>query len=78
MTLCCWCDSPATGRLDDDPVCAEHAELYGHTYERFTLANDPPARKLAIDNNDTRQRVLFSGMDCLEGQTDLFPTDGGD
>lgn len=29
------------------------------------------------DNDRCRQRVLFSGLDCLPGQQDLFPTDGG-
>lgn len=24
----------------------------------------------------TRQRMLLSGLDCLPGQLDLFPTDG--
>jgi hypothetical protein len=29
------------------------------------------------DNDHCRQGVLFSGLDCLPGQQDLFPTDGG-
>lgn len=29
------------------------------------------------DNDRCCQRVLFSGLDCLPGQQDLFPTEGG-
>jgi hypothetical protein len=42
--------------------------------EAWVLANDPP-RKPAnpFDNNDrSRQSKLFTGLDCLAGQTDLF------
>jgi hypothetical protein len=31
---------------------------------------------LQFENDPRRQRVLFSGMDCLRGQLDLFQTDG--
>lgn len=46
--------------------------------EPFQLRNDPPARKrLKIENSDAnRQRVLFSGGDCLPGQTELFCPNG--
>lgn len=40
----------------------------------FTLRNDPPRQPPAADD-PTRQRVLFSGLDCLPGQQDLFETD---
>ena len=37
----------------------------------------PKRRKLKGENNpNNQQAVLFAGMDCLPGQTDLFPTDG--
>lgn len=43
----------------------------------FTLDNTPaePKRGDWKPCKD-RQKVLFSGMDCLPGQLDLFPTDG--
>ena len=46
--------------------------------EKFTLQNDQLRPKpLQLGNNDkSRQKVLFSGLDCLPGQLDLFPTDG--
>ncbi len=44
----------------------------------FRLADDSPKRKPATfeGNNQCCQRVLFSGLDCLPGQVDLFGTDG--
>jgi hypothetical protein len=46
--------------------------------EPFALRNDPPAAtKATFENNPCRQRVLLAGLDCLPGQQDLFPTDGG-
>jgi len=45
--------------------------------DTFTLTNDPPKRApLRFDNDERRQTTLFAGLDCLEGQTDLFATDG--
>lgn len=45
--------------------------------ERFHLQNEPPQRKQQVDGNpNNHQKVLFSGLDCLPGQQDLFPTDG--
>jgi len=48
--------------------------------EKFTLRNDPPEPKRAPieSSGKRRQRMLFSGLDCLPGQMDLFPTDGQD
>lgn len=45
----------------------------------FTLANERP-NKLAPEfgNDQGRQRVLFSGLDCCPGQLDLFDTDGAE
>lgn len=44
--------------------------------EPFVLANERPAPKReAFDSNKGTQRVLFTGMDCLPGQLDLFATD---
>jgi hypothetical protein len=46
--------------------------------EGYPLTN--PAPRLpgwhGSQPENTRQRVLFSGMDCLPGQQDLFETDG--
>jgi hypothetical protein len=37
----------------------------------------PKRQKVKGENNpNNRQAVLFAGMNCLPGQTDLFPTDG--
>lgn len=45
--------------------------------EAFELNNDPPAdKKPTFDSNTGDQRVLFSGLECLPGQQDLFETDG--
>jgi len=31
--LCCWCDLPATGVVDEDsPACGEHLRQYGGSY----------------------------------------------
>lgn len=44
--------------------------------EPFVLVNERPAPKReAFDSNKGTQRVLFTGMDCLPGQLDLFATD---
>jgi hypothetical protein len=42
--------------------------------EPFQLKNDPPPAR-RCENDDRRQTVLFSGLDCLPGQDDLFPTE---
>lgn len=46
--------------------------------EPFRLQNDPPPKKPWVPPapEETTQRVLFAGMDCLPGQLDLFRTDG--
>lgn len=46
--------------------------------EPFRLTNDPPKQKPWVPPapEESTQRVLFSGMDCLPGQLDLFQTDG--
>ena len=37
----------------------------------------PKRQKVKGENNlNNRQTVLFAGMNCLPGQTDLFATDG--
>jgi len=45
--------------------------------DHFNLANDrPKLRPDRFENTRAQQRVLISGLDCLSGQQDLFPTDG--
>lgn len=47
--------------------------------EPFTLDTNyrPKRQKVRGENNpNNRQAVLFAGMNCLPGQTDLFSTDG--
>jgi hypothetical protein len=46
--------------------------------DRYVLTNPPPRLPESGDPQpeNTRQRVLFSGMDCLPGQRNLFETDG--
>ncbi len=52
--------------------------------ERYVLTNLPPpatppeSGDPQPETESTRQRVLFSGMDCLPGQRNLFETDGED
>jgi len=47
--------------------------------DAFTLSNAPPRRApIRLDPDDRRQTVMFSGLDCLAGQADLFATDGDD
>jgi hypothetical protein len=48
--------------------------------ERYALTNPPPRlpESLGPQPENTRQRVLVSGMDCLPGQQNLFETDGED
>lgn len=42
--------------------------------DEFVLRNDPQYKPpAAIENNDrTKQTKLFTGLDCLAGQQDLF------
>jgi len=43
----------------------------------FELTNDKPRPKpMTFDAKEGKQKVLFSGLDCLPGQMDLFATDG--
>ncbi len=50
--------------------------------EPFRLQTDAtppkPRRSQPSESKPARQRVLFSGLDCLAGQRDLFTTDGED
>lgn len=50
------------------------------TDDPFRLVNDKSIpRPTQFENSDrTRQQVLFSGLDCLPGQLDLFDADGSD
>lgn len=51
-----------------------------HPQEPFRLDARPVRpQKAALPAHDApkfKQRVLFSGMECLPDQLDLFPTDG--
>ena len=44
--------------------------------EPFRLSNPPERRRAKFDSDKARQNVLFSGLSCLSGQENLFPTDG--
>lgn len=46
--------------------------------DSFALCNDAakPTPITDVPPEPTRQTVLFSGLDCLSGQLDLFNTDG--
>jgi hypothetical protein len=48
--------------------------------EGYALTNPPPRlpEPRGPQPENTRQRVLYSGMDCLPGQQNLFETDGED
>lgn len=48
--------------------------------ETFQLSREPERaerREVSVEP-ERRQKVLFSGLDCLPGQLDLFETDGTD
>jgi hypothetical protein len=46
-------------------------------HEPFALQRPhPKPRVTQFVSHGGTQKVLFSGMDCLPGQQDLFPTDG--
>jgi hypothetical protein len=46
--------------------------------EGYTLANPPPRLPewRGPQPENTRQAMLFAGLDCLPGQRSLFETDG--
>lgn len=47
-------------------------------HEPFSLQRPQPKPRVdKFVSHGGAQNVLFSGMDCLPGQQDLFPTDGG-
>jgi hypothetical protein len=47
--------------------------------DQFQLMNtEPKPAPLRIDVPEYRQSKLFAGLDCLDGQGDLFATDGVD
>jgi hypothetical protein len=82
-TVALWEDIDADGAGDGASWCycrecwgsraaSLRERLNGH--DEFELVNDPPRRKSAqFDSQDnTRQRTLLDGMDCLPGQLDLF------
>ena len=53
--------------------------MQGKQEEEFTLSNPKPRQPPPkFETTPCRQNVLFSGMDCLPGQMDLFATDGGE
>lgn len=78
-----WLESPLHDSRTLFGTPEETAERIGYTFEHgtlpqepFALRNDPPAAPKLPKAEAKRQAVLFSGMDCLEGQNDLFETDG--
>lgn len=46
--------------------------------EPFRLVQEPASgqKRWNPENVQASQKVLFSGLDCLPGQQDLFETDG--
>lgn len=46
--------------------------------DTFALRNDPPKppRGDFTGREKQQQKVLFTGLDCLPGQQDLFAVDG--
>ena len=49
--------------------------------EPFRLQNDPPPHRpwrgqKSSEKPKDKQAMLFSGLDCVPGQQDLFSTDG--
>lgn len=82
-TVALWEDIDARG-ADDGAQWCYCRECWAHraaslrerlaNCDEFELVNDPPRRKAADfgDQENTRQRVLVDGLDCLPGQLDLF------
>lgn len=71
--LCCAEPVPTIQHFpNSSPVYGSFAKV-----DAFKLENE--RRKLTprtFENDETTQTVLFAGLDCLAGQSDLFPTDG--
>lgn len=58
------------------PAESETLEMTQAEWDEYCeIVRRPKAPKLPKPE-PMRQAVLFSGMDCLEGQADLFATDG--
>jgi len=49
-------------------------ETFLHPDDAFALRNDPPTRQPIgpVTPDNARQMKLLDGLDCLEGQQDLF------
>lgn len=64
------CETPAS----TDRLVRAIADLDRDMAALFTLMNDAPRKPAPVRAEVTpqRQRALFSGLDCLAGQTDLF------
>ena len=55
--------------------CAKCAQSYYHAWDLMREAHGLPKRA-TFTSTKTTARPLFSGLDCLPGQQDLFNTDG--
>ena len=65
-----------TNEVPDGPTVETDDDAPGD--EPFVLVSDPPRPKPWKPDpaEPMRQRRLLSGLDCLEGQRDLFAVDG--
>lgn len=63
--------------MDYETPSSSPTERGADTCTPFRLENTPPKPKpLTFESSKDRQRVLFTGLDCLPGQQDLFDCDG--
>lgn len=64
--------------IDGQHYVGTPQELAGCGCPGFRLEPQPATLKPRATFTSTKaaQKPLFSGLDCLPGQTDLFPTDG--
>ena len=62
--------------IDTDRTDWEGLHRAWAAYRRKWGRNPPPEMVRGAQSPEEYQRVLLSGLDCLEGQQDLFATDG--
>ena len=62
--------------IDTDRTDWESLRRAWVAYRRKWGRNPPPGMVRGAQSPEEYQRVLVSGLDCLEGQQDLFATDG--
>jgi hypothetical protein len=62
--------------IDTDRTDWEGLRRAWAAYRRKWGRNPPPGMVRGAQSPEEYQRILLSGLDCLEGQQELFATDG--